>query len=99
MELPTAPAHRLADQLLAVLVALGGVDDVEAGVQRAVEEPRHRAAAHSLIADLRAPEAEDARFHVRLAELPSLHVDALTTARWPPPPPSRPDTHPPPRPA
>src|SRR5207244_2619743 len=68
------PADGPADEGLAVLVALGRVNHVEAGVQRAAEEPYDRAAAHALVTDLRAPEAEDARHHVGLAEPAPIHT-------------------------
>src|SRR5262249_11547660 len=71
---PTA-AHRLPDQDLAVVVALGGVDDVQAGIERAAQEARHRGARRVLIADLGAAEAEHAHDHVGVAESSPLHGD------------------------
>ena len=74
IELPAPAADRFADELLAVLVAFGGVDHVEAGVQRAAEQPCHRAAAHSLIADLGAAETQHAHLHVGIAEPSPFHT-------------------------
>jgi AhpD family alkylhydroperoxidase len=64
-----------ADQGLAVLVALGGVDHVEAGVERGAEQPGDGARARPFVADLGAAEAEDADHHVGLAEAAALHRD------------------------
>src|SRR2546422_6249308 len=66
-------AERPPNEDLAVLVALGRVDHVQTGIQRAPEESRDRAAAHPLVADLGAAEAEHARDHIRLAEPALLH--------------------------
>src|SRR6185436_205711 len=68
IELAAPRADRLADQDLAVVVALGRVDHVEPGVERTTEEPADGPAAHALIADLGATEAQHARHHVGLAE-------------------------------
>ena len=35
VELIAAPAHRLADQLFALAIALGGIDDIEPGIEGA----------------------------------------------------------------
>src|SRR5438552_3642650 len=64
---------RLADQALAVVVALRGVDHVETGVERASEQPRDRPRAYALIADLGSAESEHARHDVRPAEPALLH--------------------------
>src|SRR5215468_7696839 len=74
MKLTAAAAHGLADELFAVLVALRGVDHIEPGVESAAEEPRHRTSADPLVADLRAPEAENAHGQTGLTERPSLHA-------------------------
>ena len=73
VELPPPGAERPPNEDLAVLVALGRVDHVQTGIQRAPEESRDRAAAHPLVADLGAAEAEHARDHIRLAEPALLH--------------------------
>ena len=52
IELTPARGDGFADQLLAVLVAFRGVDDVEPGIQCAAEQLRHRPHVHFLIADL-----------------------------------------------
>ena len=80
MDVAAAPADGLADQLLAVLVALGRVDDVEAGVERAAEQALHRADAGPLVADLRAAEAEHAGHDVGPAEPATLHRSATSTS-------------------
>src|SRR5438309_1501153 len=74
VELAAPRGDGAADELLAVLVALGGVDDVEPGVEGAAQEAADSPAAHALVADLRAPEAQDAHHHVGAAEPASLHV-------------------------
>jgi hypothetical protein len=74
VELAAPRANGTADELFAVLVALGGVDHVEPGVERAVQEPGDSAPAHALVADLRASESENARHHVGATEPASLHV-------------------------
>src|SRR5712691_1546981 len=66
-------SERPPNEDLAVLVALGRVDHVQTGIQRAPEESRDRAAAHPLVADLGAAEAENASDHIRLAEPALLH--------------------------
>src|SRR5262249_14147426 len=68
IELAAPRADRLADQDLAVVVALGRVDHVEPGVERTAEEPADGPAAHALVADLGATEAQHARHHVSPAE-------------------------------
>src|SRR6185503_19619046 len=68
-----ASPDRFADEALAVVVALRGVDHVQAGVERAAEQPRHRPRADALIADLGAAEAEHARDDVRSSEPALLH--------------------------
>src|SRR5205807_2043154 len=72
-DVPASGSERLADQALAVVVALRGVDHVQPGVERAPEQPRDRAGAHALIPDLRAAEAEHARHDVGAAEPTLLH--------------------------
>src|SRR5262249_55511450 len=73
VHLVPARAEGLADEDLAVLVALGGIDHVEAVVERAAEQPLHRPEARALVTDLRAPEAEDADLHVGSTQPPLLH--------------------------
>src|SRR5207253_70666 len=72
---------RLADQALAVVVALRGVDHVQTGVERASEQPRDRPRAHALIADLGSAESEHARHDVRPAEPALLHRFVRAPAR------------------
>src|SRR5206468_8845017 len=72
-DLPPAGPERLADQALAVVVALRRVEHVQPGVEGAPEQPRDRARAHALVADLGAAEAEHARHDVGPAELSPLH--------------------------
>src|SRR5262249_38506366 len=59
-DLAAAGAERLADEALAVVVALGRVDHAQPGVERLAEQPCDRSGAHPLVADLGAAEAEDA---------------------------------------
>src|SRR5262249_17353875 len=73
---PTA-AHRLPDQDLAVVVALGGVDDGQAGIERAGKEASHGSARCVLITNLGAAETENAHDHVGVAESSPLHEDGL----------------------
>src|SRR5204862_4297771 len=73
MELAAPAAHRAPDERLAVGVALGGVDHVQAGVERGVEQPGRGALAHALVADLAAAEAERRDLHVGASEPPPLH--------------------------
>src|SRR6185436_20624639 len=75
-----ARADRAPDQLLAIVVAFRRVDHVEAGVERRAQQALDRPPAHALVADLRAPEAEHAHVHVRLAEPPALHANL--PPRW-----------------
>src|SRR5207237_2665228 len=75
--LAPARADGLADQDFAVVVALGRVDHVEAGVERAAEKLRDRARAGALVPDLGAAEAEHADVHVGLAELAMLHHPSI----------------------
>src|SRR4051794_21539538 len=73
VELVAPPLDRPADQLLAAEVALGGVDDVQPGVERLAEQAGDGLGLGPLEADLGAAEAEHADPHVRPAELPHLH--------------------------
>jgi hypothetical protein len=57
-------AHGCADQLFAGDVALGGVDDVEAGVQRAIQQFLYRGYGDALITNLRPAKAENAGKHI-----------------------------------
>ena len=70
-----ARADRASDQLLTVLVAFRRVDHVEPGVERRAQQALDGPPASALVADLRAPEAEHAHVHVRLAEPPALHAN------------------------
>src|SRR6267378_3037619 len=89
MELAAPAAHRAADERLAVGVALGGVDHVQAGVERGVEQPGRGALAHALVADPAAAEAERGDLQVGASEPPPLHHSSRQTlARqfwWPSP--------------
>src|SRR5207249_11223312 len=76
VDLTSTGADGAPDEQLAVLVALGRVDHVEPGVERASEEPLDCAAAHALVADLGAAEAEHARDDVGPAEPASFHLRA-----------------------
>jgi hypothetical protein len=58
--LGSAIRDRLADERLGVAVALGGVDDVETGVERFPQQPPDDARLGALEANLRAAEAEHA---------------------------------------
>src|SRR3989442_1428067 len=73
IELPAPRAHRLADRRLAVLVTLGGVDDVEPGIERAAEQSLDRANRHPVVADLRAAEAQHAGDHAGPTKAAPLH--------------------------
>ena len=76
MKFVAPPRHGLADQLLAVHVALGRVDHVQAGVERVAEQPGDDLGRRLLEADLRAAEAEHADLHVGLAVLTCSMMDA-----------------------
>ena len=92
VELAPPSAHRASDQRLAVRVALGGVDHVQAGVEGGVQQPRGHRLAHALVADLAAAEAERGDLHVGASEPPPLHQlsrQALARQLWKPPPASR----------
>jgi hypothetical protein len=64
-----------ADHLLAVEVALGGVDDIQPGVPRVVEQPVDDGGRRMLVADLGAAEAQDTDVQIGPAELPRLDGD------------------------
>jgi len=68
MDVRPSTGDRLTDEGLGVAVALRGVDDVEAGVERIVQQPTHGARLGTLEADLRAAEAEHAHPQPRPAE-------------------------------
>ena len=63
----------LADQLFALHIALGSIDDIEPGVQGTIQKLRDGAGFGALEADLRAAETEDSHVHVGLAELTFFH--------------------------
>jgi hypothetical protein len=52
VDIAAPPGDGLADERLRVAVALGGVDDVEAGLERVVEQPPHRCHLDAIEADL-----------------------------------------------
>src|SRR5262245_44388998 len=68
-----AGAERLADEALAVVVALGRVDHVQPGIERLAEQPRDGPGARILVADLGAAETEHAAHDVGAAEPALLH--------------------------
>src|SRR5438874_13390931 len=69
---PTA-AHRLSDQLLAVVITFGGVDHIEAGIERAVEQRSNSVFRRTLISDLRSSKSEDRDGHVGLSKAALFH--------------------------
>ena len=82
-ELLAALADRLADLDLRVDVALGRVDDVEARIERRVEQLGHRGLVGLLVADLGPAEAQHGDLHVGLAEAPFLERERRGPARTP----------------
>src|SRR5262249_48957592 len=60
--------ERAPDEALAVVIALGRVDDVQSCVERARDQPRDDTRADVLIADLGAAESEHTYHHVRPSE-------------------------------
>ena len=73
-----APAvHGRADQLLAVEIAFGSVDHIEARVNRTVEQLSTVSASPLLVTDLRPTEPQDGYVHVRLAKAAFFHDTAL----------------------
>ena len=81
MNVVTTPGERGADERLGVAVALGGVDDVEAGRQRVVEQPAHGGRLGALETDLGAAEAEHADVEPGPAERAPDHRRALARLR------------------
>jgi hypothetical protein len=69
-----APAgRRLTDQFLALKVALCGIDDVESGIQSAIQQLGNCLHRCFLKTDLSPAKAQHAYPHVRLAQLPHFH--------------------------
>ena len=69
-----APVGRgLADQLLTLHVTLGGIDDVESGIEGAVQQVGDRLRRRFLEADLGAAKPQHAHAHVGLTQLTRLH--------------------------
>src|SRR5207237_10435952 len=62
---------RFANQLLALLVTLGRVDHINAGVECALYQTIDQFSAG--VADVRAAEAEHGHVHIGLAEMPLFH--------------------------
>ncbi len=73
-ELLPPRGESLADQLFALKIAFGRVDDVEPGVQGIAEEACHGVDLKLLETDLSPAEAERAHLHVRLAEPSRFHL-------------------------
>ena len=67
-------ADGLADQFLTRFVALGGVDHVQPGIERAVQQLLDRLCRRAFVADLGSAKAEHRDLHVCLAELPLFHA-------------------------
>jgi hypothetical protein len=67
--------RRLADHLLAVGIALCGINYVQPCIQRVLEELLDPVGRGAFKADLRPAKTEDADPHVCLAHLPLFHVD------------------------
>ena len=63
-----------ANQLFAGVVTGGGIDDIETGVERAVEQLFDGAHCHILITDFRSAEAENADRESGSAKPPRLHL-------------------------
>ena len=68
-----AMTGRLADEFFTPFVALGRVDDIQTGIERAVQQFRDGLFGGVFVADFRAPKAEERNLHVCLAELPRFH--------------------------
>ena len=67
-------ADGCADQLLAGVVTGGGVDDVEAGVERTVEQLFDRGRGNVAIADFRSAKADHVDRKSGSAKPPRLHL-------------------------
>src|SRR5438034_5282953 len=80
IKLVPSSADGLADQDLAVLVALGGVDRVQTSVEGAAEQAGDGTRAHALVSDLGAAEAEHARDDVGAAETAALQRSVRSDA-------------------
>ena len=72
--LVAAPGHRVADQFLATWVAFRGIDHVQAGVERAVEQPLGYWKRNALIADLGASKAKNRDIHAGFSESAFFHA-------------------------
>src|SRR5262249_3607612 len=83
--LPAARTDGLADQGLAVVVALRGIDHVQADIERAAEESRDRLRAHPLITDLGSTEPEYARHDLGPSEPALFHLARARRLRHGPP--------------
>ena len=69
----SSSADRVADQFLTGDVTLGCIDDVEPGVESTIQRFAHRGESCSLIADLRAAEAENAHIYIGFAKPALFH--------------------------
>jgi hypothetical protein len=63
----------LPDQFLASFVAFAGIDDIQAGIERAGEQTGNGFLARSFKPDFGATETEDRYLHIGLTELPPFH--------------------------
>ena len=66
-------ADRLSDQSLAVVITLRGVDDVETGIERAIQQFGDSLGRRVLIADLRSSKSEDRDVHIGLSKATFFH--------------------------
>jgi hypothetical protein len=73
VEVLAAMADCLADKLFTAFVALGRVDDIQAGIERAVQQAGDRLCGSVFVAYFRASEAKHGNLHIRLAKLPFFH--------------------------
>src|SRR5437016_2687353 len=66
-------AYRLSDQLFAVIITFGGVDHVEAGVERAIEKLCDRFRRSLLVTDLGSSKSKSRNVHVGLSKATFFH--------------------------
>ncbi len=74
IKIGAAGGDGVADQFLAGLVAFGGIDDIEAGVEGGVEKAIDRRLRGVLKTDLGAAVAEDGDVHAGLTQCAFFHT-------------------------
>ncbi len=76
-----ATLNSVADELFAIGVTFGRIDNVETEIEGGVKHLFDGDSGDSLVPDLRSPEAQDAHLHVGLTKLSPFHASYINDER------------------